>query len=1128
MAITNRDRVGKGLESLRTGLKPYIEQQFHAKFGPSWQDVVAARFDFRRQPDGSIHMDNQFLLKLFMNTDVWREMLEPLLGRTARSYAGELVDIRNRHAHDEAFSSDQADRALDTMRLLLVEVGAPEAAEQVGQLRYDLQRQVFAEQTRQKTRTATLIDGSPKAGLMPWREVVTPHQDVISGRYVQAEFAADLHNVHHGIGGAEYTDPAEFYRRTFITDGIRELLAGGLERLSGRGGDPVVELQTNFGGGKTHAMLALYHLFGGTQTTDLTGVEPILKSVGIERAPKARRAVLVGTHLSVGQVADKGDGTKVHTLWGELAWQLAGAEGYALVAESDRKGVSPGAKVLTDLFNRCAPCLVLIDEWVAYARNTVERRDLPSGDFEAQATFAQALTEAAKAADKTLVVASIPASDIEVGGSNGKHALAVLKNVFERVGKTWRPASADEGFEIVRRRLFETIRDKDKFVARDAVVEGFSRMYLENRAEFPAGVSEGAYKRKLENAYPLHPDVFDQLYGEWSTLDKFQRTRGVLRLLAKVIHRLWESSDPGLLILPASVPMDDPAVKSELTRYLEDVWEPIISEDVDGPNALPLELDRANPNLGRVSACRRVARTLYLGTAPGAAGKNPGIDDRRVRLGCTQPGEHAATFGDALRRISDKAKHIHQDGNRYWISTKPNLNRLADDRANTLMGEPERLHVELVRRIRDECKQKPNRGDFAGVHPCPESTSEVHDEPEARLVILGPEYPHRKGQTDTAGMKFARSLLDQRGNSPRINRNMVVFLAADAAPLEALLQGTAQHLAWKSIDEEKEALNLDSFQRKQAETKTKETDGTVDARIRETWTLALVPVHNDVQGGTQVRPEELVGLDEIRIQGNDALAKRTSKKLVTDGQLVPALGGTTLRHHLDTWLWKDKNHVSAGQLAEWFARYLYLPRVISRDTVLGAVRDGLGGLLIDETFAFAAAYDEGTGRYKGIQLRAPGLVIETTSLIVKPRVARAQITADEAAEEAAKKAAEEAAKAAINTGDGGSGATATPTATPTGTGTAPGGSKVIPQPPAPKKPNLFVGSVKLDGGRIGRDAGKIAEEVIQHLSTLPGAEVEVTLEIHVRVPGGVGDDVVRTVSENARTLKFTSVGFERE
>lgn len=1128
MAITNRERVGKGLELLRAGLKPYMEQQFKAKFGESWPDILSARFEFKRQPDGSLHLDNQFLLKLFMIPEVWRELLEPLLGKTARSFAAELVDVRNRHAHDEAFTSDQTERALDTMRLLLVEVGAPDEAEQAAQLRYDLQRQVFSEQTRQKTRSTGLIDGSPKAGLRPWREIVTPHQDVISGRYVQAEFAADLHNVHHGIGGAEYTDPAEFYRRTFITDGIRELLSGALERLSGLGGDPVVELQTNFGGGKTHAMLSLYHLLGGTPATELAGLEPILKAVGIEKAPKAKRAVLVGTHLSVGQVAEKPDGTKVHTLWGEMAWQLGGAEGYAMVAESDKKGVSPGAKVLTDLFNRWSPCLVLIDEWVAYARNTVDRRDLPSGDFDAQATFAQAITEAAKAAKATLVVASIPSSDIEVGGANGKHALAVLKNVFERVGKTWRPASADEGFEIVRRRLFETIRDKAAFLDRDAVVEGFSRMYLENKADYPPGVSEGAYKRKLENAYPLHPDVFDQLYGEWSTLDKFQRTRGVLRLLAKVIHRLWESNDSGLLILPASIPMDDPAVKSELTRYLEDVWEPIISEDVDGPNALPLELDRANPNLGRVSACRRVARTLYLGTAPGASGKNPGIDDRRVRLGCTQPGEHAATFGDALRRISDKAKHIHQDGNRYWISTKANLNRLADDRATALMREPERLHAELVRRIREECKQKPNRGDFAGVHPCPETSSEVHDEPEARLVILGPQYPHRKGQPDTTGMKFARTLLDQRGNSPRLNRNMIVFLAADAARLDDLMQGASQYLAWKSIQEEQQALNLDESQRRQAETKNKDTTETVDARIKETWTLAIVPVHRDVQPGEQVRPEDLVILDDIRIQGQDALAKRTAKKLVTDGQLVPALGGTTLRHHMDMTLWRDKNHVSVGQLAEWFGRYLYLPRIVNRDTLHGAVKDGLGGLLLEDTFAFASGFDEAAGRYRGLQLRVTAPVIEASALLVKHTVARKQIEDDEEAERIRK-----AAVVAPTGGSGGLSVTTPPVGpgpgpTPPVGPQRPGVGEVVPPPVVKKQPNLFIGTVTLDGSRLGRDAGKIAEEVLQHLSTLPGAEVEVRLEIQVRVPGGVGDDVVRTVSENARTLKFSNAGFERE
>src|SRR5689334_16443298 len=231
------------------------------------------------------------------------------------------------------------------------------------------------------------------------------------------------------------------------------------------------------------------------------------------------------------------------------------------------------------------PVVIIIDEWVAYARQLVGKRDLPAGDFEAQSTFAQALTEAAKDAEKTLVVASIPASKIEIGGENGEFALDTLKDVFARVGKPWRPASAEEGFEIVRRRLFEPVEGKDAEVAREAVVRAFAKMYKDGADEYPSGCGEKAYERELTNAYPIHPELFRRLYDDWSTLDKFQRTRGVLRLLAKVVHRLWESQDASLMILPSSVPMFDGAVRSELTRYLPDVWEPIISLDVDGEHS---------------------------------------------------------------------------------------------------------------------------------------------------------------------------------------------------------------------------------------------------------------------------------------------------------------------------------------------------------------------------------------------------------------------------------------------------------------------------------------------------------------------------------------------------------------
>ena len=648
MAMANRERVARGFDLLNAGLGRYVERELKSLLGKRWMDEVSYRSGRTLDdgPDGKVRWDTQALLKTMI--DNWQGAFRQTLGHFERSLVSELLETRNKWAHQEAFSSSDTMRALDSTQRLLVAVSARKEAKEIEELLIDLQRLVFKEQSRQKTRQATLIEAKPEAGLQPWRDIVTPHPDVASGRYMQAEFAADLAQVARGEGTDEYRDPAEFFRRTFITDGLRELLSGALLRMEGKGGDPVVELQTNFGGGKTHSMLALYHLFGDTPSSKLTGVEAILKRTGVAQAKTARRAVLVGTALSPSEVSRKPDGTEVRTIWGEMAWQLGGKDGYQMVAKSDAKATSPGSKDLADLFSALSPCLVLIDEWVAYARQTVDRKGLPSGNFDAQATFAQALTEAAKAADRTLVVASVPSSDIEIGGEHGKHALDALRNVFERVGTPWRPASADEGFEIVRRRLFESISGKDAFTARDAVIDAYVKMYISAKADFPSGCSEGSYRRKLEGAYPIHPEFFDLLYGEWSTLEKFQRTRGVLRLLAKVIHRLWENSDSGLLIMPSSVPMDDGAVKSELTRYLPDVWEPIISEDVDGPSSLPLEIDQNTPTLGRYSACRRVARTLYIGTAPGSEGKNPGIDDRRVRLGCTQPGESSAVTEHAM------------------------------------------------------------------------------------------------------------------------------------------------------------------------------------------------------------------------------------------------------------------------------------------------------------------------------------------------------------------------------------------------------------------------------------------------------------------------------------------------
>src|SRR5437660_2996154 len=611
MAITNHERVGKAMDLLKAGLTPFVEREFKNLYKEQAL-VEAQRFIASERLDANrpfTAWDVAVLLRLMW--DAWNDVFRKTLGQAERSLVSELRNVRNRWAHQEPFSGDDADRALDSAERLLTAVSAAQA-DDVRKVKMELRRTIFDEQVRSDRRRSagTAIESAAASTLKPWREVVTPHRDVASGRYQQAEFAADLWQVHLGEGTDEYKHPVEFFRRTYLTDSLQRLLAGAVQRLAGQGGDPVVQLQTNFGGGKTHSMLALYHLFSGTAPNELLGIDSVMHDIEATTLPTARRVVLVGNKISPGNPVKKPDGTVVRTLWGELAWQLGGKKAFQRLRADDEKATSPG-DVLRELFNTYGPCLILIDEWVAYARQLHDQGDLPAGTFETQFTFAQALTEAAKAAKQCLLVVSLPASDtgdpshthtddVEVGGQRGREALDRLRNVVGRVESSWRPASAEEGFEIVRRRLFESLADPAQFKDRDVVARAFAELYRTQHQEFPTECRDGDYEKRIKAAYPIHPEIFDRLYTDWSTLVKFQRTRGVLRLMAAVIHSLWEKGDRNPMIQPAHIPIDDPRVQFELTRYLSDNWVPILEKDVDGPSALPRRLDREIPNLGKL------------------------------------------------------------------------------------------------------------------------------------------------------------------------------------------------------------------------------------------------------------------------------------------------------------------------------------------------------------------------------------------------------------------------------------------------------------------------------------------------------------------------------------------------
>ena len=1110
MATTNQQRVGKAMELLTEGLLPVVERELHAKHGKYWINQVTTGWphDVNWQGDKP-QMDAAFLLRAMW--EQWNDTFRQTLGRAERTLVTELRDHRNKWAHQTKFSSDDAYRALDSVDRLLSAVSAPQADE-VEKMKMELLRLRFDEQARSDKRKSvgTAIESAAATALKPWREVVTPHKDVASGQYQQAEFAADLWQVHLGQGSDDYRDPVEFFRRTYLTESLTGMLIGAVRRLSGKGGDPVVQLQTNFGGGKTHSMLALYHLFSGGATNELAGIDDILLKAETTQLPKVRRVVLVGNKISPGNPVTKSDGTVVRTLWGELAWQLGGKDAFARIAADDEKATNPG-DVMRELMVEYGPCLILIDEWVAYARQLHDQGDLAGGSFETQFTFAQLLTESAKLADNCLLMISLPASDtsgsphtqaddVEVGGQRGRQALDRLQNVIGRVEASWRPATAEESFEIVRRRLFEPFSNPDQFKDRDVVARAFADFYRAQNQEFPAECQDADYEKRIKAAYPIHPEVFDRLYNDWSTLEKFQRTRGVLRLMAAVIHSLWEKGDRNPLIMPANVAIDDRRVQFELTRYLPESWVPVIEKDVDGPNSLPMRIDSEVPNLGKFQACRRVARVIYMGSAPTSDAAHRGLEDRRVKLGCVMPGESPAIFGDALRRLASAATYLYQDGSRYWYSTQTTVTKLADDRAEQLKRDPDKIAAELEQRLREDLRQA---GDFSRVHPLPQSGQEVPDDLDARLVVLGIEFPYDKGP-DNAAETAAKAILESRGNTPRLYRNTLVFLASDKSRLQDLDEAARRYLAWETILDETEQLNLDPQQVKQAETQKASADSAVTSRLPETYQWLLVPV--------QASPDSDVEWQATRLSGQGELAVRASKKLRSDELLITAFAGSRLRMELDRVpLWRD-DHVELRQLIEDFARYLYLPRLKDAAVLLGAASDGISTLTYQQDgFAFADSFDEETGRYRS--LRAAQAIMLTdpaaTSLIVKPGVAQKQLDAERQGQ--------------------------ADTGTPQETGADEGGAptqvregQATYAPEVASGPKRFHGTVSLDPTRVGRDASKIADEVISHLSGLVGANVNVTIEIEAEIPDGAPDHVVRTVTENSRTLKFTSQEFEKE
>ncbi len=625
----------------------------------------------------------------------------------------------------------------------------------------------------------------------------------------------------------------------------------------------------------------------------------------------------------------------------------------------------------------------------------------------------------------------------------------------------------------------------------------FAKLYRENANDFPQGCGDEDYRRKLEKAFPIHPELFDQLYTTWGSLEKFQRTRGVLRLMAQAIHELWMNGDPSVMIMPGSVAVSSPRVEPELLHYLDVSWQSIIAGDIDGTGSTPYKIDQSAPNLNRYSATRRVARAVFMGTAPTHQQQNTGLDDKQINLGVVQPGERPAIFGDALRRLTNQAKFMHSDLGRYWYSMSASLNRIAADKAAQI--EAALVLLTIDKELGKYVNGIADRGHFDAVQVAPASSADVPDEAGGvRVVVLGVGHPHN-GRDGSDALRESKDILMQRGSTLRVYRNMLVFISADARQLDNLKDAVRASLAWSDIVRDTERLNLTQSDSSLAKAKLTESNETMKTRLKEAWCY----LHYPAQESAQADVEWVSG----KIPAQDGLLARASKKLVAEEGLLTELGPTRLDRDLQKYIWNGKAHLSLKDLREYLNRYVYLPRLKNQEVLVRAVQAAVGSV-IPGPFAYAERWDEKTDSYLGLAIeRAAGavVVIDGDSVIVKPDVAE---THRPAPIQPKPGAGQDGSKG--NVSDSG--------------GQPIGGS---PEPrPSEKKPTRFTGSVMISPERPAREIHQIVEAIIEQLTTLPGSTVKLRLEIEAEVPSGLDRAKVRTLIENANTLGFIDKSVE--
>lgn len=637
--------------------------------------------------------------------------------------------------------------------------------------------------------------------MKPWFKNVTPHKDIQYGHLDESIFAANLAEVAAGTGREIYTSPEMFFQKTYFTAGLKSIARRVVQGLNG-GQDAdnrVISLQTGFGGGKTHTLISLFHLAKwGKKAINSHHTQELLSTTGEPKFDSAHIAVFTNTTNDPVQ-GRKVDGLTIRTLWGELAYQLGGPSAYEIIRINDEKQIAPKG-LFKRVLEQCKPCLILIDELADYCVSASAVKVEASNLSDQTVSFMQELTEAVTGTDNCVLIATLPASAQELAASPvSSQILTALENRITRVGANMKPVEDDEIFEVVRRRLFEDLGSE---VEMENVISAYTVLYQSLLSEIPSYALKSDYREKLKKSYPFHPELIDMFRLRWASNPFFQRTRGVLRILAAIVSDLWkrQTSLTGshYLIHTSDVVLSNvEALTSQITILNGASWDSVIGADVSGTSSNAFRIDNDVKALGQYNLTQGIAATVLLGTF-GSKGQNKGVGIDEIKLCMVKPdGFNHNDINGAMDRMEGNAHYLYYSSTgikRYWYDTTPNINILINQAKGDIKSPD--ITAEILRRVIEK-----SRG-IQLFNTLVNPPEDIPEQMKPTLVILSPQYLANPNEVNGRTRPIIEKLATKKGNSERIYRNTMLFLLCSEMGIGKLQDEVKNYLACQKINSE--------------------------------------------------------------------------------------------------------------------------------------------------------------------------------------------------------------------------------------------------------------------------------------------------------------------------------------